>query len=104
MAFNDKTITDLNSVIKCNAIEGVAVSDEQLEAIKEAANAQADFPVEEEIAAGFGNMPIIQQSKIGSVAPPMKNADLALESKLDIMNNTDLQRKSSLPMPGLKGL
>jgi len=42
LTFNDKTITDLSTISKCTAIEGVAVSDEQLEAIKEAANAQAD--------------------------------------------------------------
>ena len=59
MAFNDKTIQDLNSVTKCNAIEGVSVSDEQLDAIKEAANAQADAPEKDDIPSGFGNIPIV---------------------------------------------
>lgn len=37
-------IEGLNNASKCNAIEGVQVSQEELEALKEAANAQADAP------------------------------------------------------------
>ena len=44
LTFDDKLIEGLNNVSKCNAIEGVQVSQEELEALKEAANAQADAP------------------------------------------------------------
>jgi len=42
MTFNDKLITDMSQFSKCNAIEGVEVSPEELDALKEAANARID--------------------------------------------------------------
>jgi hypothetical protein len=47
LTFDDSAIAALNHASKCNAIEGVVVSQEELEALKEAANAQADAPEED---------------------------------------------------------
>ena len=47
LTFDDAAIAALNHASKCNAIEGVVVSQEELEALKEAANAQADAPEED---------------------------------------------------------
>lgn len=47
LTFEDSTIKGINKVSKCSAIEGVIISQEELEALKEAANAQADAPEED---------------------------------------------------------
>lgn len=48
LEFDEQVIVSLNNAAKCNAIEGVQVSQEELEALKEAANARADLDVPDE--------------------------------------------------------
>jgi len=47
LTFDDQTIENLNKVSKCSTIDGVIISNEELDALKEAANAQADAPEED---------------------------------------------------------
>lgn len=42
LVFNDKMLTDLSTFAKCTSIDGVEVSQEELEALQEAANAGMD--------------------------------------------------------------
>ena len=79
LTFDDQLISNLNSVSKCTAIEGVNVSDEQLGAIREAAKAQADEDQDlndvKEDLKGFGGSGIeIGNSQLGN----NKKKDLGL--------------------------
>ena len=42
LTFDENTITQLNNVSNCSLVEGVDISNEELEALKEAANAKAN--------------------------------------------------------------
>jgi hypothetical protein len=44
LTFDESTINNLNKISKCSTIDGVIISAEELDALKEAANAQADAP------------------------------------------------------------
>lgn len=48
LTFEESIIQGLNKVSKCSTIDGVIISAEELDALKEAANAQADAPEREE--------------------------------------------------------
>ena len=60
LVFSEQTIEQLSNVSECNCIEGVEISSEEIEALKEAANAKASamgaveelvMPPAEDIAA-----------------------------------------------------
>ena len=71
LTFQEGTIKGLNKVSNCSTIEGVIISAEELDALKEAANAQADAP-EEEIV-------VVQKPKNAGIEEDMKK--LALNEK-----------------------
>lgn len=64
LTFEDKTIDNLNNVSKCATIEGVEISQEELEALKEAAaGAKDEDPLEDDIVIPKQKSSI-QQSKM----------------------------------------
>ena len=66
MTFNDKTVQDLNIVSTCNSIQGVNMSAEELDSLKDAAILQAD--ARDDI--------FVEESKIGSSVPSAKPLEI----------------------------
>jgi hypothetical protein len=72
LTFEEITIKNLNKISKCSTIDGVIISAEELDALKEAANAQADAP-EEEI--------VISKPKPSGLEEEMANMNLNEKKK-----------------------
>ena len=82
LSFDDGIIQSLNNVSKCAAIEGVEVSQEELEALKEAANAQMDA---------------IDESQAMSVGQPVGQTDMLVQDFADMKIGSVPEKK--LPPP-----
>ena len=94
--FVDETIQSLNNVSKCIAIEGVEVSNEELDALTEAAKAKAEAEnvgdLKDDIMMESAAMrkpipkavpPIVAQAKTVDLMAELDNMNLGGKSKLD---------------------
>ena len=88
LTFEELTIKNLNKISKCSTIDGVIISAEELDALKEAANAQADAP-EEEI--------VISKPKPSGLEEEMANMNLN-EKKKQINESLMNSQKPSQPI------